>query len=146
MAHSISLDVALLLITSAELQMSSVKDGGRVSGAGDRLGLGEAAGPLFYWICGKNLWICIVVQIIPTLPKEHVQWESMLIRAACPKIRAQYWEDISCSLLMVIGESVLSDCCLKGPSVLSSHFLQCLFVYLKQRNISPFFPIREPYC
>ena len=71
-----------------------------------------------------NVWICIGVQIIPTPPKgggsSAVGGESMQIRACVPKIRAHNLEDISCSTLMVIGESVSSDCCLKDER------LQCL--------------------
>lgn len=67
------------------------------------------------------------MQIIQTPPKGLVQRESMLIRV--PKIRAHNLEDISCSTLMVIGESVSSDCCLKDEC------LQCLSVHFKSGNI-----------
>lgn len=46
-----------------------------------------------------------------------------------PKIRAHNLEDISCSTLMVIGESVSSDCCLKDESQ------QSFSVYLKSESI-----------
>lgn len=82
-----------------------------------------------------NVWICIGVQIIPTPPKGgglRSGGESMLIRACVPKIRAHNLEDISCSTLMVIGERVSSDCCLKDER------LQCLSALLESGNISSF--------
>lgn len=55
-----------------------------------------------------------------------------------PKIRAHNLEDVSCSTLMVTGESVSSDCCLKDEC------LQRLSAHLKSENIFLFFPIF--YC
>lgn len=61
----------------------------------------------------------------------------MQIRPCVPKIRAHILEDISCSTLMAIGESVSSDCCLKDEC------LQCLSVHLESGNIFLFLPDSE---
>lgn len=74
-------------------------------------------------------------KIIPTPPEGgglRSGGESMLIRACVPKIRAHNLEDISCSTLMVIGERVSSDCCLKDER------LQCLSALLESGNITSF--------
>lgn len=112
-----------------------MEDGGRVRGTQEK-----QLDPCFIESAG---WICEYVYRCANYPnatKGTCAVGEYANQGCVPKIRAHNSEDIPCSSLMVIGESVSSDCCLKDPSVLSSEFLQCLSVHLTVRKyISLFF-------